>query len=156
MKAFLSALLALFTLTSLALASPGPDERLDDPALEARALTLYAQLRCVVCQSQSIRDSNAPLAEDMRAVVRERLLAGESDAEVLDYLQARYGDYVLMMPPLQANTLGLWLVPALVFLGGAAGLVIFVLSQHGRGGEDEDDGLDSERARALDEEEGLS
>ncbi len=155
MKSLLSALLALLTVSSLALASPGPDERLEDPALEGRAMTLYAQLRCVVCQSQSIRDSNAPLAEDMRGVVRERLLAGDSDDEVLDYLQTRYGDYVLMMPPLQGNTLGLWLIPALVFLGGAGGLAFFVLSQSRRVPADDDE-ADTARAHALDEEEGLS
>ncbi len=155
MKSVIGACLAALAAASLAWASPGPDERLDDPALEARALTLYAQLRCVVCQSQSIRDSNAPLAEDMRGVVRERLLAGDTDAEVRDYLQTRYGDYVLMMPPLQSNTLGLFLVPALVFLGGAAGLTLFVLTQS-RKARDEEDADDVARARALDEEEGLS
>lgn len=155
MKTLLSALAGLMLAVSLAWASPGPDERLEDPALEARALALYAQLRCVVCQSQSIRDSNAPLAEDMRGVVRERLLAGDSDAEALDYLQERYGDYVLMMPPLQGNTIGLFLIPALVFLGGAAGLAAFVWHQSRRSRELEDED-DVARAQALDEEEGLS
>ena len=118
-------------------------------------MALYAQLRCVVCQSQSIRDSNAPLAEDMRGVVRERLLAGDSDAEALDYLQERYGDYVLMMPPLQGKTIGLFLIPALVFLGGAAGLAALVWHQSRRSRELEDED-DVARAQALDEEEGLS
>ena len=154
MRALIGACLTALVAASLAFASPGPDERLDDPAMEARAMALYAQLRCVVCQSQSIRDSNAPLAEDMRAVVRERLLAGDSDDQVRDYLQDRYGDYVLMMPPLQGNTLGLFLVPVLVFLGGAAGLAFFILTQSRRT-RDEDE-ADAARAQALDEEEGLS
>jgi cytochrome c-type biogenesis protein CcmH len=138
-----------------ALATPGPDERLDDPAQEARARALYAELRCVVCQSQSIDDSNAPLAADMRAVVRERLLAGDSDAEVRAWLQERYGDYVLMMPPVQGNTLGLWLFPVIVLIGGAAGIVLFVRTQKRRVAvADHED--DAARASALTDEEGLS
>jgi cytochrome c-type biogenesis protein CcmH len=96
-----------------------PDERLGDPALEARARTISQDLRCLVCQNQSIDDSNAPLARDLRLLVRERLRAGDSDAAAIGYIRARYGDFVLLRPPFQANTLVLWLAPfALLGLGG--------------------------------------
>ncbi|WP_417470493.1 cytochrome c-type biogenesis protein CcmH [Maricaulis sp.] len=119
----LIACLALM-LTPAAFAAPSPDEAYADAAMERRARSLYTQLRCVVCQSQSIDESNASLAEDMRVVVRERLDAGDSDAEILAYMQARYGDYVLMLPPLQANTLVLWGLPIFILLAG--GLLVFV------------------------------
>lgn len=120
---FLGVFVALF-LSLSAHAAPGPDEIMEDPELETRALDLYDQLRCVVCQSQAIGYSDAPLAGDMRFVVRERLLAGDTNAQVLDYMQERYGDYVLMMPPLQGNTLLLWALPfLLVLIGGAIALV---------------------------------
>lgn len=152
----LAALVTIIVLAAQAIASPGPDERLEDERMEARARALYTQLRCVVCQSQSIDDSGAPLAADMRAVVRERLQAGDSDREVLAYLQARYGDYVLMMPPLQSNTLALWLLPAIVLLGGGAAMVVYVASQKRRVTEPEDADADSRSAGALSDEEGLS
>ena len=113
-------------------ASPGPDEIMQDPSLELRAADLYAQLRCVVCQSQSLAHSNADLAADMRAVVRERLLTGQSNREVLEYMHIRYGDYVLMMPPFQANTLVLWLMPAVLLLGGGLGIAVFLRQQNRR------------------------
>ena len=91
-----------------------PDERLADPALEARARDISAGLRCLVCQNQSIDDSNAPLARDLRILVRERIEAGDSDATVRDYLVARYGDFILLKPPFEATTLLLWLTPAIV------------------------------------------
>lgn len=138
-----------------ALATPGPDERLDDPAQEARARALYAELRCVVCQSQSIDDSNAPLAADMRAVVRERLLAGDSDAEVRAWLQERYGDYVLMLPPVQGNTLALWLFPLIVLAGGGTAIVLFVRGQKRRAAG-ATDAADDARAARLSDDEGLS
>ena len=119
----LIACLAL-VLTPAAFAAPSPDEAYADAAMEHRARSLYTQLRCVVCQSQSIDESNASLAEDMRVVVRERLDAGDSDADILAYMQARYGDYVLMLPPLQANTLVLWGLPIFILLAG--GLLVFV------------------------------
>src|SRR6516164_8970 len=99
-----------------------PTERLADPALEARARNLSKELRCLVCQNQSIDDSNADLAHDLRMIVRERLAAGDSDAEVKAYLVARYGDFVLLDPPFEARTLILWLGPALVLLLGAGGI----------------------------------
>ncbi len=103
-----------------------PDELLDDPALEARAEKIDAQLRCVVCQSQSIAESNAPLAKDLRLLVRERIALGESDDEVIGYIVERYGDYVLLKPPLQGNTLFLWAFPAAALVFGAAGAYFFL------------------------------
>ena len=95
-----------------------PDEILKDPALETRARNLSRELRCMVCQNQSIDDSDAPLARDLRLLVRERLTAGDSDAQVIDFLTARYGDFVLYRPPFKASTLALWLGPfALLALG---------------------------------------
>jgi cytochrome c-type biogenesis protein CcmH len=96
-------------------AQPTDDTEIVDTRTEAISKTL----RCVVCQNQSIYDSNAPLAEDMRRLVRKRVEAGDSDNEVRDYLRDRYGDYVLMTPPLQMNTLLLWAGPLLLFLFGA-------------------------------------
>jgi cytochrome c-type biogenesis protein CcmH len=101
-----------------------PDERLADPVLEARARTLGKSLRCLVCQNQSIDDSNADLAHDLRVLVRERLTAGDSDAQVLAYLQARYGDYVLLKPPVDPATWVLWFGPAAVLLIGVGVLVV--------------------------------
>jgi cytochrome c-type biogenesis protein CcmH len=95
-----------------------PDEVLADPALEKRAREISAGLRCLVCQNQSIDDSNAPLARDLRILVRERIEAGDSDEEVRDYLVARYGDFILLRPRFEASTLLLWLTPVLVLLGG--------------------------------------
>jgi cytochrome c-type biogenesis protein CcmH len=101
-----------------------PDERLADPALEARARALSQELRCMVCQNQSIDDSNADLAHDLRVLVRERLVAGDSDAQVLAYLTSRYGDYVLLKPPIKPTTWLLWFgPPLLLFAGGAAMLL---------------------------------
>ena len=98
-----------------------PGEALADPALEARARDVSAGLRCLVCQNQSIDDSAAPLARDLRLIVREHLAAGDTDAEIRDYLVRRYGDFVLLKPPFGPATLLLWGTPALaVLLGGAA------------------------------------
>ncbi len=97
-----------------------PDEVLADPALEQRARELSRGLRCLVCQNQSIDDSNAPLARDLRLLVRERLVEGDSDHAVLDYIVERYGRYVLMRPPFDAATALLWLAPVGVILGGGA------------------------------------
>lgn len=93
-----------------------PDEVLKDPALEARARALSAELRCIVCQNQSIDDSNAPLARDLRIILRERLSAGDSDKQAVDYIVARYGNFVLLKPPLQLNTIALWLGPAILLV----------------------------------------
>ncbi len=96
-----------------------PDEVLADPALEARARVLSKELRCMVCQNQSIDDSDAPLARDLRVLVRERLQAGDSDEQVLDFLVARYGEFVLLKPRFTGRTALLWLMPVLVLLIGA-------------------------------------
>jgi cytochrome c-type biogenesis protein CcmH len=97
-----------------------PDEKLADPALEARARALTLELRCVVCQNQSVDDSDAPLAKDIRVLVRERIKAGDSDEEVRAFIVARYGKFVLLRPPLDGETLVLWLGPAVLLLAGLA------------------------------------
>jgi cytochrome c-type biogenesis protein CcmH len=101
-----------------------PDEVLSDPNLEARARVLSKELRCMVCQNQSIDDSDAPLARDLRVLVRDRLKAGDSDADVLHYLTARYGDFVLLKPPFRWRTALLWLGPLMLLAGGLAGLLL--------------------------------
>lgn len=114
-------LLVVVLLAALpARAAIGPDEILPDKALEARAREITKQLRCLVCQNQSIDDSNAPLARDLRLLVRERLKAGASDAATLAYVVARYGDFVLLRPPVKATTWLLWFGPLALLLGGAA------------------------------------
>ena len=118
----------LCLLLSLALATPAlavlPDERLADPALESRARALSQDLRCMVCQNQSIDDSDAPLARDLRVLVRERLKAGDSDRQVMDYLVARYGEFVLLRPRLGWHTAVLWGAPVLFLLVGGAYLAV--------------------------------
>ena len=99
-----------------------PDEIMPDPAMELRARNLSRELRCMVCQNQSIDDSEAPLARDLRLLVRERIAAGDSDQQVLDFLVARYGEFVLLKPRFELQTLLLWLVPPLVFGGGGLAL----------------------------------
>jgi cytochrome c-type biogenesis protein CcmH len=124
-----------------------PDEVLKDPALEARARSLSRELRCMVCQNQSIDDSDAPLARDLRLLVRERLQAGDSDRQVLDFLTARYGDFVLLKPPFNARTLMLWLLPALVLLGGGLALVLALRRQRHRAAPEEAPLRPDEQAR---------
>src|SRR5262247_3830832 len=113
---------------SLAILSPavalGPDEVLSDPALEARARSLSKELRCMVCQNQSIDDSDAPLARDLRILVRERLQAGESDQQVIDFLVARYGEFVLLRPRFSWHTALLWFGPATILIIGACGVLV--------------------------------
>jgi len=101
-----------------------PDEILKDPALEARARTLSQELRCMVCQNQSIDDSDAPLARDLRLLVRERLQKGDSDKQVLDFLVDRYGNFVLLKPPVEPQTLLLWAVSPLMLIIGIGALVV--------------------------------
>ncbi len=95
-----------------------PDEIMPDAAKEARARELSRELRCMVCQNQSIDDSDAPLARDLRLLVRERIAGGDSDAEVIDFLVARYGEFVLLKPRFNPHTLLLWLLPPLLLAGG--------------------------------------
>ena len=102
-----------------------PDEFMTDPAREARARDLSRELRCMVCQNQSIDDSDAPLARDLRLLVRERITAGDSDTEVMDFLVARYGEFVLLKPRFEQRTWLLWLVPPLLLAGGGLALWIY-------------------------------
>ncbi|WP_457582672.1 cytochrome c-type biogenesis protein [Ensifer canadensis] len=101
-----------------------PDEVLSDPALEARARAISAELRCMVCQNQSIDDSNAELAKDLRVLVRERLANGDSDEAVIDYVVSRYGEFVLLKPRLATKTMILWGMPVLLLLVGALTLLV--------------------------------
>jgi cytochrome c-type biogenesis protein CcmH len=117
-------LLALLLLATPA-AAVLPDEMLRDPAAEARARAISKDLRCVVCQNQSIDDSDAPLARDLRLLVREQISAGKSDTEVRDYVVARYGHFVLLKPPVEPATWLLWAGPLLMVLGGGAALLVW-------------------------------
>ena len=101
-----------------------PDEILPDANLELRARHLSRELRCMICQNQSIDDSDAPLAKDLRLLVRERLVKGDSDRQVLDFLVARYGSFVLLKPPLEISTLLLWGLPPLTLLAGIVALIV--------------------------------
>lgn len=124
-----------------------PGEMLSDPALEARAQAIGAEVRCLVCRSESVEESNADLARDLRLVIRERLLAGDTDAEVLDFLSDRFGDFVRLRPRFGGTTLLLWLSGPLLLLIGAGIAVGFVL----RGRRDIDAALsDDEEARLND------
>lgn len=107
-----------------------PDEVLDDPVLEQRARTLSQKLRCLVCQNQSIDDSNADLAKDLRVILRERLVAGDTDEQAVEFLVDRYGDYVLLEPPVKPTTYLLWYGPAVLLLLGAGGLAIAMRRRH--------------------------
>src|SRR5262252_5965999 len=101
-----------------------PGERLADPALETRARALSKELRCLVCQNQSIDESNADLAHDLRVLLRQRLVAGDTDQQVLDYLVARYGVFVLLDPPFRPTTYLLWLTPPLLVLAAGGALIL--------------------------------
>jgi cytochrome c-type biogenesis protein CcmH len=108
-----------------------PSERLDNPALEARARTISGELRCLVCQNESIDESNAPLAHDLRLLVRKRLVAGDTDRQVLNYIVARYGVFVLLDPPFAPATWLLWLGPPALVLGAGAALLLRARSRRG-------------------------
>jgi cytochrome c-type biogenesis protein CcmH len=124
-------LIAISFVLMMAFAAPAyavqPDEIMADPVKEARARDLSRELRCMVCQNQSIDDSEAPLARDLRLLVRERIAAGDSDSQVIDFLVARYGEFVLLKPRFERQTLLLWLLTPLALAGG--GLVLWM---HGR------------------------
>jgi cytochrome c-type biogenesis protein CcmH len=119
-------LLAACLLAPVVHAATSPDEILADPVLEQRARALSQQLRCLVCQNQSIDDSDADLARDLRQLVRERLVAGDSDAEIIAFLTARYGDFVLLKPPVKPATWGLWFGPLAVLVVAAGGIVVYL------------------------------
>ena len=112
LAAIVCAILVVFTAPAHAVL---PEEVLTDPALEARARVLSAELRCMVCQNQSIDDSDAPLAADLRVLLRERITAGDTDAEVIDFLVARYGEFILLKPRFALHTLILWAAPLTIF-----------------------------------------
>jgi cytochrome c-type biogenesis protein CcmH len=118
--------LVLVLLASFPLWAVEPSEMLANPALEARARALSQELRCMVCQNQSIDDSEAPLAHDLRVLVRERLKAGDSDAQILNFLVARYGEFVLLKPPLSWHTAALWGLPPAILLIGVAMIVVVI------------------------------
>ena len=124
--AILCAVLATAMLTPPLGHAVEPDERLTDPELEARARDISAELRCLVCQNESIDSSNAPIARDLRRIVRERLLEGDDDDAVMAYVTARYGDYVLLRPPLQASTYILWFGPFAILLVGGLGVFFWL------------------------------
>ena len=127
MKAYFVIIAILFyPLTALAV---DPGEILKDPKLEKRARAISKGLRCVVCQNQSIDDSDAQLARDLRILVRNRILVGDSDTAVLDYVVSRYGDFVLLKPPVKGVTLVLWFGPVLITLAGLIGLILFYRRQ---------------------------
>ena len=118
---FAGVLLAMATASAFAVE---PSELLADQKLEARARAISAELRCLVCQNQSIDDSNAPLAKDLRVIVRERLVAGDSDDAIRSYLVERYGEFILLKPPLNAGTILLWGMPPAILLIGALALLL--------------------------------
>lgn len=129
----------IFGLVLTCLALPAlavePAEILKDPALEARARELSKEIRCLVCQNQSIDDSNAGLAKDLRVLLRERLVAGDSDTEIKAFMVERYGDFVLLKPPVKASTYALWYGPLAVGVLGAVGVAVFLLRRRGGGAE---------------------
>jgi len=124
MRKLFTILMLVLTITSPVLAVE-PDEVLKDPVLEARARDLSANLRRLVCQNQSIDDSNAPLAKDLRILLRERLVAGDTNQEVVDYLVGRFGEFVLLKPLFTGHTLILWLGPFVVLLLGIIAIFRF-------------------------------
>jgi cytochrome c-type biogenesis protein CcmH len=128
---FVGAIFFLLLLGALPLYAVEPSEMLADPALEARARNLSKELRCMVCQNQSIDDSEAPLAHDLRVLVRERLRAGDSDAQVVGFLVARYGEFVLLRPQLSWHTVALWGLPPAALLIGVVALVVVVRRRRG-------------------------
>jgi cytochrome c-type biogenesis protein CcmH len=124
MKTFLVGLLLL--LVPLATGAVEPNERLANPALEARARAISAELRCLVCQNESIEDSNAGLAHDIRVLLRQLLLKGDTDAQARQAIVARYGEFVLLKPPVQPATYVLWFAPAAMLLLGFVGIVLWL------------------------------
>ena len=125
----LAAMMGLAAASALAVE---PGERLADPVLEARARGLSGELRCLVCQNQSIDDSNADLAHDLRVLIRERLTAGDSDAQVLQFMVRRYGDFILLRPPVKPETYLLWFGPFAVLALGALGAALYLRRSRGQ------------------------
>lgn len=127
-----------------------PAEMLKDPVMEARARAISQQLRCVVCQNQSIDDSNAPLAQDLRILVRDRLTAGDTDTAAMNYIVARYGNFVLLKPPVQSNTLLLWFGPILFLLIAGFAFLRFVRGHDTAPSPDQAADLTAEERRRVD------
>jgi cytochrome c-type biogenesis protein CcmH len=149
MTRFVFAALLLFVgLVPDQAAAVNPNEMMEDKAMEARARDIGKGLRCLVCQNQSIDDSDATLARDLRILVRERLKAGDTNEAVIDYVVSRYGDFVLLRPPLKAATLVLWIAPAVLFLLGLFGVVRFY---RGKGLREAPAPLSAEELRRLNE-----
>lgn len=143
----LGLLLAVVAMPAMAV---NPDEMLQDPALEARARDIGTNLRCLVCQNQSIDESDADLARDLRVLVRERLKNGDSDAQVIAYVVSRYGDFVLLNPPFKLKTYALWFGPAAILLFGILAIVAFYRRRRGDGAADPVEAAplsDAERAK---------
>ncbi|MDX5360632.1 MAG: cytochrome c-type biogenesis protein CcmH [Alphaproteobacteria bacterium] len=151
MRALLLAVVLALGVAGGALATAvEPDEQLDDPVLEERARELSKTLRCLVCQNQSIDDSDAQLARDMRQIVRERLVDGDTDAQVVDYLVRRYGDFVLLKPPIKPQTYILWFGPFLLLALAGFGVwrLLGTTARRQSGGGDAP--LSAEERRRLD------
>jgi cytochrome c-type biogenesis protein CcmH len=139
-RAFIILALAAAVMAGSPARAVQPDEIMDDPVKEARARELSKELRCMVCQNQSIDDSDAPLARDLRLLVRERIASGDSDSQVIDFLVARYGEFVLLKPRFNPHTVLLWLLPPLALMGG--GIVLWVYSRRReRAGISQESGL---------------
>jgi len=138
----LAAMAAVLMLPAFALT---PDEVLADPALEERARAISARLRCLVCQNQSIDDSDADLARDLRVLVRERLMAGDTDEEVIDFIVARYGEFVLLQPRFSVRNAALWATPVVLLVAGGAFLLLATRRQRAPGAG----GLTAEEDAAL-------
>ncbi|HEX2540617.1 MAG TPA: cytochrome c-type biogenesis protein [Caldimonas sp.] len=136
--------LALAALFSFAAAASQAPAKAADPGLDARVLRIAAELRCLVCQNQTIADSDAALAVDLRRETRALLEQGKSDREVVDYMTARYGDFVLYRPPLKATTALLWFGPAILLLGGAAVLILVLRRRSRLGAEAFEPDLDDD------------
>lgn len=147
MKRHLIAACALLALSIPAAHAVEPSEVLPDPALEARAREISKDLRCLVCQNQSIDDSNADLARDLRRLVRERLVAGDGNDQVKSFLVDRYGDYVLLRPPFKSTTLLLWGGPFALLAVGAVGVAVYLRRRQGPGGSDTAPLTEDERRR---------
>lgn len=142
-------LIFILCLLASPLAAVQPNEVLDDPVLEARARDISKGLRCLVCQNENIDDSNASLAHDLRVLVRDRLTAGDSDAEVVDFIVDRYGEYVLLQPRATGSTLALWLAGPAMLLAGA-GVALAYVRRRGRVTADDANLTEDEAARLRD------
>ena len=148
MRTLLAALLLVLMAAPAFAVNPG--EALADPVLETRARSISAELRCLVCQNQSIDQSDADLAHELRLIVRERLVAGDSDAQVLDYVVARYGEFVLLRPVFAWHTLILWIAAPVLLVAGGIGVFVASRRRARKSEERREAGLSDEERAALD------